>query len=361
MPISTRSVGTPYWSTRNVTLYLGDVRACLRRLPARSVHCCVTSPPYWGLRDYGNDKSLEIGAESLADCNTRGQAQCGRCFVCSMVSVFREVHRVLRDDGTLWLNLGDTFTDGGQGMVPALVALALREDGWLLRQDIIWYALNKIPEPVTDRFVKSHEHIFLLTKSKEYYYDHVGVQESNNGRLVNKRDVWVVPTSARYPGSHSATFSPKLITPCILAGTSEHGCCAGCGKPYERVVVRVGGVVTDKQEDTNRDRSFDWSRNGKAGSGSTLDGTIALKETVGWQRTCGCKTDAVTPVVVLDPFVGSGTTVVTALELGRIGVGIDLSETYLREIAIPRIESSKVGRPETRMVPGAAPLPVRTL
>ena len=303
---------------------------------------------------------MQIGAEPQADCGTRGQAQCGQCFCCAMVSVFREVHRVLRDDGTLWLNLGDTFADGGQGMVPELVALALREDGWLLRQDIIWYAPNKIPEPVTDRCVKSHEHIFLLAKSKDYYYDHVGVQEPNaDDKLVNKRDVWVVPTSARYPGSHSATFSQRLIEPCILAGTSEHGCCAECGRPYERLVVRIGGVTTDKQVDTNRDRSFDWSRNGKAGTRSTLDGTIAVKETVGWQRTCGCKTDEVTPAVVLDPFVGSGTTVVTALELGRIGVGIDLSESYLRDIAMPRIGATRVGdTSKTRAVPGAAPLPV---
>ena len=320
----------------------------------------MTSPPYWGLRDYGNDKSVEIGAESIADCETYGQDQCGHCFVCAMVSVFREVHRVLRDDGTLWLNLGDTVIDNQQGMVPALVAMALQVDGWLLKQDIIWYAPNKLPEPVTNRCVKSHEHIFLLAKSKDYYYDHVGVQEENeDGKLVNKRDVWIIPTQPRYPGSHTATFSSKLITPCIVAGTSEHGCCGECSKPYERVVVRVGGVVTDKQVDTNRDRSFDWSRNGKVGSGSTLDGTIASRETVGWQRTCGCKTDVVVPAVVLDPFVGSGTTVVTALEMGRVGVGIDLSESYLREIAVPRIEGTSVGRADrTRVVPGAVPLPV---
>src|SRR5262245_44684997 len=111
---------TPYWQTtdRSLQLHLGDVRAVLRRLPAQSVHMVVTSPPYWGLRDYAVEdraKHFEIGAESSPDCGTHGQAQCGACFVCSMVAVFREVRRVLRDDGTLWLNLGDCYASGGNG------------------------------------------------------------------------------------------------------------------------------------------------------------------------------------------------------------------------------------------------------
>lgn len=389
---------TPYWSAPGATLYLGNVRERLRDLPARSIHCVITSPPYWGLRSYLEkdhpDKQYEIGAEPSPDCGTHGQAQCGACFVCSMVSVFREVHRVLRDDGTLWLNLGDTYgggppggngkqysnkgslgyTRGNGGLpdgnlvgVPWRVALALQADGWILRQDIIWYSPNKMPESVQNRCTKSHEHIFLLTKGPDYYFDSVAIEEEasdpkrpaqgnyNRSRpsdpykqqqgkpgrtwgesgTTNKRDVWIVPTRG-YQGAHFATFSPQLITPCILAGTSEHGTCAACRRPWERVVVRAGGVSADTNNDS-RDRSFDWSRNGKSGSGSTLDGTVARRETVGWQKICGCRTDEVVPAVVLDPFVGSGTTVATALELGRHGVGIDLSEDYLRDHTVPRI------------------------
>ncbi len=355
------------------------------------------------MRDYGNDKSLEIGAEATPER-----------YVATMMDVFHEIYRVLRDDGTLWLNLGDTFTDGGQGMIPALVALALRSDGWLLRQDIIWYSPNKMPESVTNRCTKSHEHIFLLAKGQGYYYDSVAIEEEmiskphapgrvreerlgqGSGGNVNepdkvwgsdgyknKRDVWVVPTQG-YPGAHFAVYSPRLITPCILAGTSEHGCCATCGKTWERVVAKTRGVSpgltggeyappgqaphSNARDGDNRDRSFDWSRNGKPGTNSTLDGTSATRETVGWRKTCGCPTDEVVPCVVLDPFVGSGTTVVTALELGRHGVGIDLSETYLRENTIPRIEAVLVGgggsgtaRKPTVAVSHASPPPFRKL
>jgi hypothetical protein len=134
----------PFWESPRgwVRLYQGDVREALALLPARSVHCVVTSPPYWGLRSYLADghehKGLEIGSEPSPDCGTHGQAGCGGCFVCTMVAVFREVRRVLRDDGTLWLNLGDTYASGNCGGVPWRVALALQADGWVLRQDIIW-------------------------------------------------------------------------------------------------------------------------------------------------------------------------------------------------------------------------------
>ena len=334
-------------------LYRGDVRTCLRAMPARSVQCCVTSPPYWGLRDYGTDG--QVGMEASPDCGTQGQAQCGGCFVCSMVAVFREVHRVLRDDGTCWLNLGDSYLPSGNLVgVPWRVALALQADGWVLRSDIIWYSPNKMPESVLNRCSKSHEHIFLLTKSQDYYYDGVAIKEESS----NKRDVWVVPTRG-YSGAHYATFSPRLITPCILAGTSEHGCCSRCRRPWERVVVRIDGQVNEEREagdDLSRDRSFDWSRNGLPGSKSTLDGVPAVKETVGWQAACGCGWK-VTPCVVLDPFVGSGTTVATALTLGRAGVGVDLSEVYLRDNAVPRIEEA-MGLPKvrtTRAMPADVP------
>lgn len=522
-PHASQGFPPPYWSVPGALLYLGDVRACLRLLPARSVHCVVTSPPYWGLRDYGtgeweggnvecdhkptqewidhnfnkcssfgtgaktqsaaaigrwykSDKScprcgakridMQIGAEPSPDCDTHGQAQCGSCFVCSLVSVMRDVHRVLRDDGMVWLNLGDTYGGSGSGGhganspleqgkrlrvghegggfghgvdthlppgnlvgIPWRVALALQADGWLLRQDIIWYSPNKMPESVTTRCSKSHEHIFLLAKGDGYYFDHVAIQEpakstwkdsdflpdsdkdksdatgtaatrasrsnreditrgkrrgggSSFGKsrhpvdaaaagapvrdynggdpcTVNKRDTWIVATTG-YPGAHFATFSPQLITPCILAGSSEHGCCASCNRPYERVVTRIGAVKTDGEvagKEDSRDRSFDWSRNG---TDSTLDSGIAQYETIGWRKTCGCSTNDVVPATILDPFVGSGTTVATALQLGRAGVGIDLSEKYLCANAIPRIVAaveSIPGRATMVLPQGTAPPP----
>lgn len=428
MPISNNSrvrayesseVSGPYWSAPRAMLYLGDVRVCLRRLPARSIHCCVTSPPYWNLRDYGSEG--QIGLEEIHDCLGWATGKtCNRCFVCHMVEVFDEVKRVLRDDGTLWINLGDSYSSGGRGSgaddskqqtnvgallgpkhtlgiadnnivgIPWRVALALQASGWILRQDIIWYSPNKMPESVQNRCTKSHEHIFLLAKGPDYYFDSVAIEEPSvkagvkpggnryariNDTYIgateetlnkaqvrenkNKRDVWIVPTQG-YPGAHYATFSPKLITPCILAGTSEYGACATCGKPWERVTRRVGGMSADHIDRENRDRSFDWSRNGKPGSGSTLDGIVAKKETLGWRKVCGCHTDDVKPCVVLDPFVGSGTTVATSIQLGRAGIGIDINETYLRENAIPRIEAvlatdRKQSRPTVAITSGAPP------
>ena len=385
-----RKFADPYWSAPGAALYLGDVRDVLRQLPARSAHCCVTSPPYWGLRDYG--VGGQIGMEDADDClGWATKKPCGACFVCHMVEVFSELRRVLRDDGTLWLNLGDTF-DNGQGMVPAAVAMALRADGWKLVQDIIWAKPNPMPESVTNRCSKSHEHIFLLAKGNKYYFDSVAIEEpgktaykssdfipksdkdrngdktdarqaSRHNRTddvvlgtANKRDVWSVPTRG-YPGAHFACYSPELITPCILAGTSEHGCCAECGRQYERVAVKVGGRASEV-EDESKDRSIPSNRNGLAGSGSTMCGTIPRRETAGWRKACGCATDEVEPCAVLDPFCGSATTVATALQLGRAGVGIDLSEEYLLKCAIPRIVA--VGdprRPATSALPAAAPPP----
>ena len=276
-------------------------------LAAKSVHTIVTSPPYYGLRDYGVDG--QIGLEVTPDE-----------YIANLVNVFRECKRILRDDGTLWVNIGDSYTsDGfnrnsvklGSGIqadqraknpdyekqtaargsryylncnlkpkdligIPWMLAFALRADGWYLRQDIIWHKPNPMPESVKDRCTKSHEYIFLLSKSAKYYYDNeavkepavegtdLGVLRSNkaaygqgptdiktiNKRLAicpdsrlgnpsgtrNKRDVWTVSTKP-YKGAHYATFNPELIKPCILAGAPET-CCAKCGAPYKRVVER---------------------------------------------------------------------------------------------------------------------------
>jgi len=177
----------------------------------------------------------------------------------------------------------------------------------------------------------------------------------------NKRDVWIVPTRG-YAGAHFATYPVQLIEPCILAGTSEHGCCAACGEQYERVVSRSGGVVAEPDAD-GRDRSIDSNRNGITGS---LDGERATTSTVGWRKTCACDCADVVPALVLDPFMGSGTTAATAIVHGRRGVGIDLNEKYLRENAIPRIEAAiageKVGKKSSaKVLPNGTPPKARAM
>ena len=242
---------------------VGDCIESMRGMSDQSVNCCVTSPPYFGLRDYGVDG--QIGLEQTPEE-----------YVTNMVEVFREVRRVLRDDGSLWLNLGDSYGKGKQMLgIPWKVAFALQDDGWYLRQDIIWSKPNPMPESVRDRCTKSHEYIFLLTKSQRYYYDHDAIREPHTGEAAkavaigykevgqrgvnssvrrgltdgqatqfskkghsgyfgadgkcllnplgkNKRSVWSVPTQS-VKGAHFATFPPALIEPCILAGCPAGG------------------------------------------------------------------------------------------------------------------------------------------
>jgi len=217
-----------------------------RRIPLadESVQCCVTSPPYWGLRDYGLGNEC-LGLEPTPDL-----------YVAHMVEVFREVRRVLRDDGTVWLNLGDSFHNKQLVGIPWRVAFALQADGWWLRSDIIWHKPNPMPESVTDRPTKSHEYVFLLSKSARYFYDQEAVKEeaiyagkrvtlgpkslsraqadasgrprsgNANAEAVivaagrNRRTVWTISTKA-YRGAHFATFPTDLVEPCVLAGSAR--------------------------------------------------------------------------------------------------------------------------------------------
>lgn len=261
------------------TVYLGDAYQVLAELSSQSCQMAVTSPPYWGLRDY--DFNGQIGAEETVEE-----------YIEKLVLVFRELHRVLKDDGTLWLNLGDCYTSGGrtwrapdkknparamsyrpptpEGLkpkdlvgVPWRVAMALQEDGWYLRSEIIWHKPNPHPESVKDRPTRAHETIFLLSKSEQYFYDYQAAKEPGvNGRLRNRRSVWTIATEPLQE-AHFATFPTKLIEPCILAGS------------------RMGDYV-------------------------------------------------------LDPFFGSGTTGVVSALLGRNFVGIELKQDYI-EIARRRL------------------------
>ncbi len=210
-----------------------DATLALQKLPSASVQCIVTSPPYWGLRDYGIEG--QIGLEDKL-----------QQYINKLVSVFAEAKRVLKDDGVFWLNIGDGYTSGNRGYrapdkknparamsvrpdtpeglkpkdllgIPWRLALALQADGWYLRSDIIWNKPNAMPESVKDRPTRSHEYIFMLTKREKYYYDYLAIKE--NGR--NKRTIWNVNT-VPFSEAHFATFPPSLIEPCILASTKEN-------------------------------------------------------------------------------------------------------------------------------------------
>ena len=212
-------------------IFEGDALRTLARLPAQSVQTVVTSPPYWGLRDYAIDGQIGL-EESLPQ------------FLNRLVAVFAELRRVLKDDDTIWLNIGDGYTSGNrkwrapdkknparamnfrpdtpEGLkpkdligIPWQLAFKLQEDGWYLRADIAWNKPNAMPESVKDRPTRSHEYVFLLSKNERYYYDHEAVQEQN-GR--NRRSVWNVNTQAT-AHAHFAVFPPALIEPCILAAT----------------------------------------------------------------------------------------------------------------------------------------------
>ena len=562
----------PYYDTDSGQVFHGHALDVLRSMPDEFVQMCVTSPPYWGLRDYGVDGQL--GLEKTPEE-----------YIANMVQIFSEVKRVLRNDGTLWLNMGDSYASDTKGDnrtieqlainstlgpkrdglkpdnaarkaiikgtrkvihnlktkdlcgIPWMLAFALRADGWYLRQDIIWSKLNPMPESVKDRCCKSHEYMFLLTKSAKYYFDSEAIKEDSvgnktqsmgqeistnregesggqevllfregtsdqeglqgkirtdgrtegtlpdygkgtrkrgeiqdseqailaksegegaegkkrqglyenrewkilqtengnkaqtsnqdnglyldtgsmegtqgtpqtplcvlpteNGTFRNgscdssikgrtpyerehssgmsdlqckkgckdfnstqggggtsfighsgykkadgtpicgtkrlKRSVWTIPTSPM-PDAHFATFPKKLIEPCVLAGTSEKGCCVGCGAPLERVVERT------PMEIKRSNRGVKLGKYGKTSASGTMT-AAAESKTIGWQPTCKCKPIAYsTPCTVLDPFFGSGTTGLVAYRHGRKFVGIELSQTYLDDIAIPRIEQER--------------------
>ena len=277
------------------TIFQGDSLEVLKKIEDCSVDMCVTSPPYFGLRDYGVDG--QVGLEETPEQ-----------YVSVLVNIFDEVRRVLKNEGTFWLNIGDSYYNyrpgnysdnrahsfGGErtdskkrGMpdspssckrgrmlqgvkekeligIPWKLAFALQKQGWYLRQDIIWNKPNPMPESVKDRCTKAHEYVFLLSKSPKYYFNHEAIKEPtvDGGKERNKRSVWTVATKP-YKGAHFAVFPKELIEPCILAGCPEGG-------------------------------------------------------------------------IVLDPFFGSGTTGVVAQQSGRNFIGIELNPSYI-ELSKKRI------------------------
>lgn len=386
-----------------VRILTGDAREMLRTLPAESVHCCVTSPPYWAQRDYGVDGQL--GREASLEEH-----------VAVLVSVFREVRRVLRADGTVWLNYGDAWaTKGyrahgftGEGAHPAnwsadrrgqsvlstvgdgikekdligapwALAIALRADGWWLRDCIIWHKKNPPPTSVQDRTCPAHEYLFLLTKAPRYYYDDIAIEEpiaessrqryaqrtlesqsggfkqevyesGNTGarsrsrrpaeiikslavsgkETRKKRSVWSIPIEG-FDEAHFATFPPELIVPCIKAGSSEHGVCSLCGAPWVRHVER---------ETRPNAPSLRGKYNG-VGKHRTISGGVwndaRDRRVLGWVPQCACDGSALVPATVLDPFGGSGTVGLVADRMKRDAILIELKPAYV-EMARQRID-----------------------
>lgn len=376
-----------------LSLRTGDTRVQLKRLLKQSVHCIVTSPPYYGLRRYlpADDPNAiyEIGTEKSVNN-----------YVANLVNVFRECHRVLRDDGVFWLNLGDSYNGGGmeppgsfkqasnKGSVgvgrsvdgsykhkdlmgiPWRLAFTLQNAGWYLRSACIWAKPNPMPESATDRCTSSYEMVFMLTKQPNYFYDAEAIKEE--GRYAagtnaakssairaanshvkamqteysvydgfrNKRDVWVINKEpyADKDNQHFAVMPTELASICIKAGTSEKGCCRSCGKPWERIIE-----YTDPPPPPEGRQQLHASTFGHNTAGTTpgYPGLpIRATKTVGWQAACSCGDERVKPCTVLDPFMGAGTTLLAANMLGRNGVGIELNPQFTN-IAYRRIKNDQ--------------------
>lgn len=303
----------PYHTNYGMTLYHGDVLDVLRELPDESVQCVVTSPPYWALRDYG--VSGQLGLEPTPDE-----------YVAKMVSVFAEVRRVLRTDGTCWLNLGDSYNanqgsgfdtnrDGGHRKaaavsprlrwgkpkdlvgIPWRVAFALQDDGWWLRSDIIWAKPNPMPESVTDRPTKAHEYLFLLTKSSRYYYDADAIREPHN-----------VDWSDGRRSGQTIGHSVMAGHPLARGGTGQADRSTdyrAFPNPYGRNKRSVWTVATQPYAEAHF---------------ATFPAKLIEPCILAGSREGD---------TVLDPFMGSGTTALVARKHGRQAIGIDINADYL--------------------------------
>lgn len=398
-------------------VHIGNALELAEALPAESIHCIITSPPYLGLRDYGlppfDWQAVEyapmaglppVRVEAWRGC--LGLEPDPFMYVGHLVAIFRALRRSLRSDGTAWVNLGDSYagnnSSNGEGeerslktekfhggkahleqrrviaktglkpknliAIPWRVALALQADGWWLRSDVIWNKKNPMPESVTDRPTKAHEYLFLLAKSERYFYDAEAVKELsvdpdgsasryeyefsgtngadavNDRRTVprgkrefngtrNRRTVWAVAT-APFKAAHFATYPPALIEPCILASTSARGACGTCGAPWVRVVEGESINVTKRS-----------IKDGKSNSSLQLSGrgdVYVKTTTTGFRPACDCPTADPVPCVVLDPFIGSGTTAQVAIEHRRNWIGFEANPDYAGELVSERLNGTQV-------------------
>jgi len=349
-----------------------------------SVQCIITSPPYWGLRAYAGEQNVEWPTVKYApmpglppvviDAMTcpLGHEPTPEAYIGHMMLVMREMWRVLREDGVMWCNLGDSYANGDTGAlkpkdlvgIPWRFAFAAQADGWYLRSDVIWSKPNPMPESVRDRPTKAHEYVFMLAKSQRYYWDQEAVREENSetshtgGQYVNewkyaairdttksgmrigvpiprngrnRRTVWTIATRP-YPAAHYAVFPPDLVEPMVLSSTSERGCCPQCGAPWGRVVERVDTGQRQKlgsNWDTGPGGHGAYHRNGR--ETNPANQPVFGSTTIGWQPTCDCPAHEPIPCTVLDPFAGSGTTGAVAIEHGRRAILVDISQEYLDE------------------------------
>ena len=412
----------------SVEILVGDALTRLDEMPDKSVHCAVTSPPYWGLRSYhltkwiGGDPDCEhlgkpvrgensdstwhrpsrsaqkyqpvcryCGAEEVVSGNGIGLEPTFEQHVDKLMLVFDQLYRVLRDDGTLWLNYGDRYytnngTPRGNGvgldgnarggsfnsdgsmfsqkrtkhdvfghkqlmLMPARIAIAMQERGWLLRSEIIWHKTNAMPSSVKDRPTESHEKVFLFAKKQKYFYDHVAISTPSkntnapgsrtNGEnhdrndndmaerikangtsiMANLRNVWPLATTS-YKGAHFAVFPAKLVEPCIKAGTSEKGVCSECGSPYHRIYEKI----RPEKHEVGGGRRRQYDEGGGENIKDRRDSHVKL-QTKTWKPSCDCDADIV-PATVLDPFGGAGTTALVADRLGRNATIIEISAEY---------------------------------
>lgn len=278
-------------------VYCGKAEEILPSLPSECVHCCITSPPYLWQRDYMVEGQL-------------GQERSPSAYVKALVSVLSEVKRLLRQDGSLWLNLGDKYKDKELLGIPWRVARAMQKDGWFLRQEIIWHKPDGFPTSARDRLTTSHEHIFLFVKSENYYFDKYSLEQF-------ERTVWTIPT-ANYKGVHFAVFPNELAEPAIFAGTSGKGCCSGCGIPHVRKLERERKATRPGKVSKVRNANSATTGNRDPQRHTT---TVTM---LGWEPGCDCGKKVI-PCTVLDPFFGSGTVGVVCRKYNRDYIGIELN------------------------------------
>ena len=279
-------------------IYQGNVLDRIKDVEENSIQCVVTSPPYWGLRDYGTDEQL-------------GLEETPEEFIENMVKVFRGVKKVLKDDGTLWLNLGDSYSQTKNKQllgIPWRVALALQQDGWYLRQDIIWHKPNPMPESVQDRCTKAHEYIFLLSKSPQYYYDKDAIAEKS---LEYGKDKRSDKGNIRYEGKRTSDVLHKNLQ---YKGQT----------PHSVQISRTNGQQSFVTINETRNKRSVWAINTKPYKEAHF---AVFPEKL--PELC-IKAGSKEGDIVLDPFFGSGTTGWVAQRLGRKWLGIELNPEFIK-------------------------------
>ena len=455
-------------------IHCGHVLDILRQMPSKMVDVCVTSPPYWGLRDYGKSTSViwdgNVNCEhewymnnfkqhsGRGDCQKSGKyseqenipdkqmyrSMCVKCeawngqlglephpqmYINHIVEIFREVKRVLKDTGTLWLNIGDTYCEAKGGyyekrkdnnefgftnkehqlkrkapiydgnwlqpkqklMIPERVAIAMQDDGWILRNKIIWFKPNHMPSSVADRLSCSYESVFFFSKGRKYYFDldsirvphkssslrRVAYAKKIDERVTDKQpswtgghsamqrkkgeksftqvaydpkgknpgDTWIINTKP-FKGAHFATFPTTLIER-ILKCAAPREVCSLCGKPRERIIkshaYKEFNVTKEDREKAKEEKGYTHHSASNLITGLNKKpnwAKVYRGETIGWTK-CNCN-EKFKGGIVLDTFIGSGTTALVAKQLGLNWIGIELNEKYAKEIAIPRIEAGSV-------------------